>query len=507
MANHILVIRLSSLGDVILTAPVYRALKARWPDCRVSVLTKPQFAAALRGNPWIDEVIPFEGLSAALGRIRASGFTHLLDLHANLRSFALRRLSGIPNTAVYRKDALARRLFVGLGVPSPALQKHTVERYLEALASFGVPAASPALSVADLGAAGTASAAARNVLLIQSAFLGDSLLTLPLARDVKALWPGCRLTVLTIEKTADIFRRSEWVDEVLIDDKRGADGGLSGPWRLAERLKLRTFELALIPHRSFRSALIAKLAGIPRRVGFSASAGRIFLTDAVPFSWLMHDLERNQALLKPLALDVRASPNESVYLGQDRAACASMGVRLREAGRNDGQRVVGVHPGSVWPTKRWLPKRFAELCARLRQAGCFPVLVGGAQDAGLCAGISEMCGALNWAGKTNLDELKALMSHLDLFVTNDSGPMHLAAGCGVPTLAVFGATTRELGFFPYGAAHRVVEVELACRPCRLHGGKACPEGHFLCMKLITTDQVWTTAQAMLETRAAAPAAR
>ena len=81
------------------------------------------------------------------------------------------------------------------------------------------------------------------------------------------------------------------------------------------------------------------------------------------------------------------------------------------------------------------------------------------------------------------------MGRLSGFVTNDSGPMHLAAAAGVPVVAIFGATTRELGFFPYGPGHRVVETDLACRPCGLHGARECPEGHFLCMRLLTVDQV------------------
>lgn len=496
MPNKILVVRLSSLGDVILTAPVYKALKARWPDCRISVLVKPAFAAALEGTPYVDEIVPYKGLGDALGRVKAGGFTHLLDLHANPRSWLLRRLAGVPNVAAYRKDALARRLFVFLGLPSPALQRHTVERYLAALEPWGVPAAPAAVSLAELGSAEAAApAAGRRVLLIQSAFLGDTLLTLPLARDIKARLPGCRLSVLTLPATAELFK-SEWVDEVLVDDKRGADRGLSGTLRLARRLRGR-FDLAIIPHRSLRSALLAWLAGVPRRVGFSSSAGRFLLTDAVPFTWLMHDLERNLALLKALAPDLSVRPDESVYLAPDAASAAAMGRRLREAGVEEGRPVVGVHPGSAWPTKRWPAERFAELCRRLEGEGARAVLVGGKADQELCAGIAARSGALDWSGRTTLVELKALMPRLSLFVTNDSGPMHLAAGCGVPTLALFGPTTRELGFFPYGPGHRVLEADLECRPCGLHGGRECPRGHFLCMELLTTERVWSEARRML----------
>jgi len=504
MPNKILVIRLSSLGDVILTAPVYKNLKAHWPDCSISVLVKPAFAGIVAGMPGVDDVIPFPGLGAALRRIRAAGFTHILDLHGNLRSFIIRRLGCIPAVSVYRKDALARRIFVAFGLPSPALERHNVERYLAALAPWGVPTRERWLSLGDYGggrAARTADPgwqAARRVLIVQSAFMGDSLLTLPLARELKGILPGCRVSVLTLPQSAALFGDAPYVDEVILDDKRGVHSGLFGTWRLARDLRRRGFDLALVPHRSLRSALLARLAGIPRRIGSDASAGWWLLTDAVPFTWLMHDLERNLALLKPLKPDIRPRPDESLYVAKDAAATEVINARLFAAGIGPGDRVVGMHPGSVWATKRWLPERFTGLCSRLRREGFRVVLVGGAGDRGLCGRVARDSGALDWSGRTELMELKALMGRLVLFVTNDSGPMHLAAAAGVATLAIFGPTTRELGFFPYGAGHRVVEADLACRPCSLHGTKSCPAGHFLCMRLITVGQVFSEAMEMVK---------
>jgi heptosyltransferase-2 len=489
LSPKILVIRLSSLGDVVLTGPVYKSLKAHWPDAHISVLVKPQFAAVLEGHPGVDAVIPFAGLADALGKIRAGGFTHLLDLHGNLRSRILRWSSGVPNQAAYRKDALARRLFVAFGLPSPSLQRHTVDRYLEALQAWDVPAAvERELTPADWGAPKGEGSSAKNALVLQTSFLGDSLLTLPLLRRLKESLPGARVSVLTLPKNAGVFRNGPWVDEVLLDDKRGAHGGLLGPWRIAAELRKRGFDLAVIPHRSFRSALVAWLARIPRRVGFAASAGRFLLTDAVPFAWLTHDLERNLALARPLGGESKASSSEGRYVAPPPPS-AALAVRLAEAGIAPGARLAGVHPGAAWATKRWLPERFAELCRRLKADGLTPVLVGGPGDAALGREIASASGAADLVGKTDLEELKSLMGRLSLFVTNDSGPMHLAAAAGVPVVAIFGATTRELGFFPYGPGHHVVEAPLACRPCGLHGAKSCPEGHFLCMRLLSVDAV------------------
>ncbi|MDP3544191.1 MAG: lipopolysaccharide heptosyltransferase II [Elusimicrobiota bacterium] len=490
MSPKILVIRLSSLGDVVLTGPVYKSLKAHWPDCRVTVLVKPQFAAVLTGHPGVDEVVPFTGIADALRLIREREFTHLLDLHGNLRSFVIRTLARVPHTEAYRKNALARRLFVSLRVSTPGLQRHTVDRYHEAIAAWGVPRAAGSLSSADFGAYG-ATRAARRVLVMQSAFLGDSLLTVPLLRRLKELLPGASVTVLTLAKTAGIFRGAPWADEILIDDKRGVHGGLSGPWKVAAELESRGFDLAVIPHRSFRSALIARLARIPRRIGFDSSAGSFLLTDAVPFSWLMHDLERNLSLTLPLGAGAAPSAGEARYVAPP--AMSGRLAALLPAGP-----LAGIHPGSAWATKRWLPERFAELCLRLKTDGLTPVLVGGPDDEALGERVARESGALDLVGRTDLEELKSLMGRLSVFVTNDSGPMHLAAAAGVPVVAIFGATTRELGFFPYGTGHRVVEADLACRPCGLHGARACPEGHFLCMRLLTVDQVHAACRDILK---------
>ncbi|MBI4377006.1 MAG: hypothetical protein HY549_11215 [Elusimicrobia bacterium] len=507
MPNKVLLIRLSSLGDVVLTAPVLRAIKAHWPDCRVSLLVKPDFAEALQGHPCLDEIIPFEGLSPALARIREGGFTHVLDLHGNLRSFLLRRLCGIPVQAVYRKHALARRLFVAFGFRSPSLEMHTVERYLDAPRSWGIPPAAPRLSLEDVrGGSKLLSAGTGHVLLIQTAFLGDTLLTLPLARGLKAQGAR-RLSVLTLESHAELFRGSEWVDEVIIDRKRGEHGGLRGLLRLSRRLRSEAFDLAVIPHRSFRSALLAYLAAIPRRVGFASSAGRWFLTDALPFSWLMHDLERNLSLLGPLDGRRLAELGDPVYLPAEPARAEELRLKLRAEAGADHRGWVGVHPGAAWTTKRWLPERYRELCRGLAAAGYGVVLIGSSKDSEVCAAIAAGSGALDWSGRTDLSQLRALMGCLSLFVTNDSGPMHVATASGVPTLALFGPTSRELGFFPYGREHRVLEQGLDCRPCGLHGGARCPEGHFLCMRLITTDQALSAALEMLaRAQPASPAA-
>ena len=169
----------------------------------------------------------------------------------------------------------------------------------------------------------------------------------------------------------------------------------------------------------------------------------------------------------------------------------------------EGKTLVGIHPGSAWPTKCWPFENFAELISRIEtELHLQTVIVGGGKkdaDLGekLCQISQGHCA--NLCGKTSLADLMALMPHFKLFITNDSGPMHIATAFNVPTLAIFGPTTRELGFFPYGHGHRVLEVKgLDCRPCALHGGRKCPKGHFKCMRLITVDDVFANVKEMLQ---------
>ncbi|MBI5594530.1 MAG: lipopolysaccharide heptosyltransferase II [Elusimicrobia bacterium] len=500
----ILVLRLSSLGDVVLTAPVYRNLKAHWPQAEVTVMVKPQFAAVLAGNPCVDRVLPYRGFLSALRAVRDGGFTHLLDLHGTGRTVLLRRLSGVPVQAAYRKHALARRLYVLFRWSSPALSKHTLERYLEALVQWGVPVVHRELRLGDYGSdkAHRPAAQPSRVLIMQTSFLGDALLTVPLARRVKEVMPGARLSVLTRPDTAAVFKGCSAVDEVLLDDKHGAHRGLRGLLAAGRALRAGGFDLALVPHRSLRTALVAWLSGIPRRIGFAASSGAPLFHETVAFPWGAPEAERNLALLLPLAPGIKAEPGDSLYLAKDGGVPEALKERLRSAGVADADVLVGIHPGSVWPTKRWLPERFAALAGRLsREAGAKVILLGGPGDKALSAGVAAGAGVpvLDWTGQTTLPELIALTARLNLLVTNDSGPMHVAAAHGVPVLALFGPTTKELGFFPYGQGHRVLEADLNCRPCGLHGSRACPEGHFLCMRLITVEAAFQAARELLGT--------
>lgn len=498
--HKILVMRLSSLGDIVLLSPVFKNIKDKWPDARITLLVKEQFAQVLMGHPDIDDIMVFKGFLSTLMEIRKAKFTHLLDLHSTLRTMLLSLFSGIAHKKRYNKNSVARRMYVKFKTTSPALEKHTLDKYLEALKDWDIPIKyhTPKLNDWSFKTADLGKKAVENICIFQTSFIGDSVLTTPLVQKTAALFPGAKIIIVTRPQTVEIFQSLKEVSKIIIDDKRGL-GKIFGVFKAAKNIKESNIDVILVPHRSFRSALIAKLSGVKIRIGFTNSEGRFFYTKTVPFSWMIHDAERNLYLLQGIVNENFKSAELKMEKSSGDAQ-QSVQEMLKAAGL-EGKQLVGVHPGSVWPTKCWPQENYAKLITRMeKELGLTAVIVGGKKDLDLGEQVCRLSNGhpVNLSSKTTLSELMALMKFFKLFVTNDSGPMHIATAFGVPTLGIFGPTTRELGFFPYGEGHRVVEVkDLPCRPCALHGGKKCPEGHFKCMRDITVDEVFNTVKEML----------
>lgn len=490
------------MGDVVLTAPVFNNIKASLPHAEVVLLTREKYASFFTHHPSVDRIIALgRGMSFwhIIRMIRREQFDVMLDLHRSIRSRIVALAGGFKRVIPYKKDSLARRMAVLFHKSSPRLQTHTVEKYLEPLSRLDIPVVSKKLSFfSDKKIPIDWKKDHVTLLVMQTAFVGDSVLTIPLLETIQRNI-SCRLIVCTTPDGQDILQNSGVADEVIVFDKKGADRGFLSFIRLVRTLRSRRITVAIVPHRSFRSALATYLAKIPYRVGFSNSEGKLFLNHIVPFNWHDHDVIRNLSLLFPLGIQT-----DRVEWGlkvDDRMKAYADEV-IRKQGW-DSRILVGIHPGSIWPTKRWLGERFAHVADRLFAEWNAGIIIFGSEGDKASAEevmLHARCSMLNMCGKTDLKQLSALTGRCALFITNDSGPMHIAVAMGVPTLALFGPTTRDLGFFPYGDMHRVMEVELSCRPCGLHGGKRCPKKHFDCMKRITAEEVLKNAGEMLKAR-------
>jgi heptosyltransferase-2 len=330
-------------------------------------------------------------------------------------------------------------------------------------------------------------ASSRKILIVQTAFIGDVILATPLAEAALQRFPGSRVDFMAIPAAANLLEKNPFVHQVLIFDKRGRQRGLAALWKMATRLKRERYDLALVPHRSLRSALLVWLAEIPQRVGFDRSAGAWFFTTRVPYRQ-KPEVERNLDLLRAL--------NGAIAIPSPKIVWDETDTRIVDSFFDDtikGRWFCALAPGSVWATKRWLPGHFAELARRLiAETDARIYLIGGKDDAELCARLAREIGdaCLNTAGKLTLRQSAALLDRCQILVSNDSAPTHLGVATRCKVITIFGPTVPAFGFAPFGDGHMVIEKNLSCRPCSSHGSKRCPIGTHACMLEIPVEEVF-----------------
>jgi len=329
---------------------------------------------------------------------------------------------------------------------------------------------------------------APRILVVQTGFLGDVVLTTPLLGALRRRRPAATIAVLVTPAAAPLVAHHPAVDLVLVDDKRGADRGGRGLARLVRRLRAERFTLGLAAHKSLRTALALRAAGVATRIGFAGAAGAALYTMRVPRPREGHDRDRILGLLAPLgpATDADREP----WVAIDEATRTRAAVLLADA-LGDGRPLAGICPGAAWRTKRWPAAAFGALVGRLEAAGYRCVLLGAPDERGITAAVREAAGGLglDLAGRTDVALLAAALARMAVVVSNDSAPMHLASALGIPQVAVFCATVPAQGYGPLGRAAHVVEKDLACRPCSRHGMTRCPRGTDDCMELVEVGEV------------------
>ena len=324
------------------------------------------------------------------------------------------------------------------------------------------------------------------ILFFNPSYLGDSVLTTPLIKAVKKKIPDSYIAFCVRPENAPLFEGVDFIDEVIVFDKRGSEKGIGGTISFAKKIREKKFDLVFSPHMSFRTSAVMFLSHIPERVGFVESALSIAYTQSCAKDLTYHEVDRYLLLYDR---HFNEFPGEvimpEVYLDKDKA---------EEYRKELPEKLVGINAGSVWQTKKWPAVKFAAVADKLKERGFTPVIIGSEEDR---ADVEKLKAAakydhIDYCGKTTLRELPALISTFEYLVTNDSGPMHIATSCDVSCVAIFGPTVKELGFYPYDEKSKIAEIEgLDCRPCGKHGGEKCPKEHFKCMNEISPDDVMT----------------
>lgn len=318
-------------------------------------------------------------------------------------------------------------------------------------------------------------------------------MSLPALHALRAAAGGDHITILARPWVVDLYAREDVCDRVIPYIPAAGHGDLTAKWTAARQLAKEHFDLAVLLPNSFESALVARLAGIPKIVGYNRDGRGLLLSQAITapkihqherfyYLELLHRAGLIPAIPEDSAIHLTPAPEAGAAL------LAARGIRLP---------VIGVSPGAAYGNaKRWIPERFAESASELAaELGAQVALFGSASERELCASVASEIGDLahNLAGQTSLRDFIDMASACRLFLTNDSGAMHIASALGVPSVTIFGSTD-DVTTGPTGPLARIVREPVECSPCLR---RECPIDH-RCMTRIPASRVTATALELLK---------
>lgn len=371
----------------------------------------------------------------------------------------------------------------------------------------------------------------RQILIRSTNWIGDAVMTTPAVHTIRKNFPDAEITMLAVPWVADIFRMNPDVDKLFIYDKKHLyQGKMKGPLKLAKDLKNFAFDMVFLLQNSFEAAFIAKMAGIPVRAGYKRDGRGVLLTHGVTITEetrKKHHVHYYQDMLAALGLTPGANALRLPLLESLEAKAVGFvdclkhqnpisHADLSQMDENQGLPqiqsmnsdrvaipVIGFNPGAAFgPAKQWPVDKFGKLaeliCDNYGDSGCVIMVFGTDADFEAATSIlhaSERTAyhVLDMTGKTSLKQAMALIKCCDAFVTNDSGLMHVAAGLGTPSIAIFGSTD-HIATGPFSDNSIILRREIECSPCmQTH----CPKGHLKCLESISAEDVYKDLAKML----------
>jgi len=328
-------------------------------------------------------------------------------------------------------------------------------------------------------------------------WIGDVVMTLPAVAAIRKTWPGANISVLAKPWVSEIYRLSPDVDQVIVFQEPGRHAGVMGKLRLAGELREKRFDCAILLQNAIEAAIIARLAGIALCAGYNSDGRGLLLTHSVQRTRAVrqvHQIDYYLEMVRALGC-TPAKRSIQLYLGIDYDGVAKK--LFKEYSIGPGRTLIGLAPGAAYgPAKKWFPERFASVVDRLiDDTGAQAILFGSGGDKESTAAVARSArhSLIDIAGKTNLKEAIALISRCGLFLSNDSGLMHVAGALGIPTVAIFGSTN-PVTTSPVGEKSIVIHRDVPCSPCLK---PICPTD-FRCMDLIGAEEVYGAARMLLK---------
>ena len=335
------------------------------------------------------------------------------------------------------------------------------------------------------------------VLILRLGSLGDVVLTTPVINLLKEAYPKAEIDFLVKNEFSEILAGNPNLNKAIPFDSKGTNKGLSGLIGIVRELKKNQYSHVIDLHGNLRSRVISSLLISSSTLRYNKQAiKRRLLLSGIRLRTIHTTRSYAKALLP---LNINKDPGiPQIFFSTGESEGANK--YLQREGIKNGSLLIGFNPGAKWPTKMWPAEHFVELGKRLIKELKGKVLIfGGPDEVDICSFIKDGIGddAILLAGKKTLKESAALIRKCNLFVSNDSGPMHMASAVDTPVIAFFGPTVQDFGFSPLGKSV-VLEKPMKCRPCSLHGSDSCPEGHFKCLKEINPEEVFEKARELLQ---------
>ncbi|RKY33038.1 MAG: lipopolysaccharide heptosyltransferase II [Candidatus Omnitrophota bacterium] len=338
----------------------------------------------------------------------------------------------------------------------------------------------------------------QRILIVRTDRIGDVLLSTPVIKALRDAYPGAYLAMMVRPYTKEIIEGNPYLDEIIIYDKKAKHKSWYNSLNFTRVLRKKKFDLAIILHPTIRAHLLTFLSGIPKRLGYDRKMG-FLLTDKIKHTKQRgekHELDYNFDLLDHLG--IKAEEKELHMPIKDASEKWAENF-LKEEGIPQNQKLLTIHPGASCPSKIWPPERFAEAADKLIDKYNFKTLIiAGPKDLPIAEKVAKNMRhqAVNLAGKISVSQLASILKRSSLFISNDSGPVHIASALGIPVISIFGRNQRGLSsvrWGPIGEKARILHKEVGCIECLAHNCKK----EFACLKAIGAEELINTAEELL----------
>jgi len=339
----------------------------------------------------------------------------------------------------------------------------------------------------------------KRILIVRTDRIGDVLLSTPVIKALRENYPHAYIAMMISPYAKDIVEGNPYLDDIIIYDKDGKHKSWRRSIKFSQRLKKKRFDLAVILHPTNRVHLVTFFAAIPRRIGYDRKLG-FLLTDRIKHTkqWgEKHELEYNLDLLRYLGVELR---DKAIFMPIKPESEKWVDELFKEERIKDTDKLLAIHPGASCPSKIWPNERFADVADRLMGKYGFKCLVvAGPKDLGLANNVIKHMQhpAISLAGKTSVSQLASILKKCQLFISNDSGPVHIASAMGTPVISIFGRSQKGLSpkrWGPVGKKDKILHKQVGCIECLAHN---CVKD-FACLKAITVDDVLKAADSIFK---------